>query len=133
MARNLVGLTIAAAVAALCPPEVSACSLVPQDHPLRLAQEEIDAQARRLLAEPGITVAEAVVVRSTAGQRGLLRIERVLRGDPPATIEVRQPICGYGFRSENERGLIVYDERRPPRHFLHRQIEEAVRRIAASE
>ena len=133
MARNLTGWIIAGAAIALAAGESSACSLTPQHQPLRLTQEQIDDVARRLLAEPGITIAEAVVVRSTAGQRGLLRVDRVLRGDPPATLEVRHPICGYGFLNVNERGLLVYGDQRPLRHFLHRQIEEAVRRIVGSE
>ena len=133
MARNLTGWIICGAAMALAAGEASACSLPAQNQPLSLTQEQIDAAARRLLAEPGMIVAEAVVLRSTGGGGpGLLRIERELRGDAPATLQVSVSNCGYGFIS-SDRGIVAYRDRHPPRHFLHRQIEEAVRRIAASE
>ena len=133
MAQNLAGWIICGAAMALVAGEASACSLPAQNQPLNLTPEQIDAAARRLLDEPGTIVAEAVVLRSTGGGGpGLLRIDRVLRGDAPATLQVSVSNCGYGF-VYSDRGIVAYTDRHPPRHFVHRQIEEAMRRIAASE
>ena len=131
MAAGLaLGLSVAGSAA-------SACSRIPPDSSLGLTAAELEGDAQRLLAD-ATAVVEATVIHAPTRRgppgatlpRGLLRVDRVLAGNAPATVETRWHACGY-FGRVGEQATAVLRSGNVP-IYVHPEFAEAIRRVLAA-
>jgi hypothetical protein len=114
--------------------DAPACSTVPPHASLGLSVEELDEAARRML-DGATAVVEGTVVRrpyfrpqrGRARASGLLRVDRVLSGTAPATVETRWHPCGT-FGHVGRRMTVVLHPRNGP-DYAHPDIAAAIRRL----
>lgn len=99
-----------------------ACPPPPASEPERTARERV---------ESSVAVVEATLLLVPPG--GLLRVDRVLRGQtPPPTIVIpQQTECAPSFTRIGARGLVILERGGPPAGFVRGELETAVRQILA--